>query len=210
MPARACDEIDRQRRRKRRRRDPEQEGVAPRVRKNIRERVGGGRLADRVGQGGKGPAALGLRFAAGKLAHPAEDQRDVPGQEGADDDARHADHHRIGGDGEPPDAERLDREGEAQRRPEADAVAEHAREHRAGKRAKTEQHPMPRADSDPPPEAAGDEVDQEHHVRHRADGVQGVFEVERPELRVGRGTPAAPAPAPACRRRAASRSRPRG
>ena len=44
--------------------------------------------------------------------------------------------------------------------------------------AAAEQHPVPRTGVDALAEAAGDEIDQEHHMRHQPGGHQGVFQIE--------------------------------
>jgi len=74
------------------------------------------------------------------------------------------------------DRDAFNEEGDAQRRAEPRAVGEMSGQQRTDDRANTVEHPIIRASRNALAEPAGDEVNQEHHMRHQRHRVQAVLD----------------------------------
>ena len=151
--------------------------------------------------------ALRGRVAGQQLVHAPKDEWDDPGCERAGDRTGDEQPGRRAGQRRQSDGDRLEQEGQPQRATEADAVGECAGEQRPCHGAEAEHHPVAGAHRKPLVEEAGDEIDQEHHVRHQPGCVQPVLRQQCPHHPSHR--PAQPEPRPRRERRpAANRSRP--
>ncbi len=108
----------------------------------------------------------------------ADHQRHDAGREAADDQARHDQRGGRCRHGRQCDCNRFDQERHAQRRGEAGTVGEMSRQQRPDHGADAVQHPVIRPRCDPLPEPAGDEIDQEYHVRHQRQRIEAVLQAQ--------------------------------
>ena len=108
-----------------------------------------------------------------------EHERHDPGNKRPDDSTGYEERHR---------ARRHDEGGHRcglneQRQPhgarEPDAVGELTGQHGADHGAEAEHHPVAGTDGEAPAEAARDEVDEEHHVRHEARRIEAILDIQR-------------------------------